>query len=203
MTTDRSNDMSDTQQQRQIKTGRKQVLGMVLLLAFALPGNAQQRSPSPPNRSELASQAISNALSGLVEAVRTHDDASLDAAICNDLRARTKLFRETRLGLAVDPEDQQALLASQQQNRSAVYRHFETLSQAGRQINALELSRLQLVDPSIAEQERLLLVQDGEETAYPITAKGIIGVTCQPGDHVFDVTVMQVDNRWCLRLVSP
>lgn len=184
-------------------SGWKRTLGIGLLLLAALPAGAQQKAQPAAAQDELASQALGTALASLAEAVRTQDDAGLDAAICNDLYSRAQLLRQAQLGMIADAEDPQAQLASRQQRRQAVYSHFEKLLQSGRQINQLEVARLQFVDTSTTNPESLLIVEQGNPIAYPITASGIMGVTCQPGDHVFDVAVMQVDGRWCLSLASP
>ena len=195
--------MSTTQQERWMIIGWKPLLVTGLLLTGALPGSAQQKDVPPSDQRELATQDLAAALSELAEYVRTRDDSGLDDVICNDLRSQVQLLRQTRLGLLQDPEDPQVRLEFQQRHRAEVYLHFEKLALSGRQINQLEISRLHFTDPVTDGPENLQVVSGGNEIAYPITASGIMGVTCQPGDHVFDVAVMQVDGRWCLSVVSP
>ena len=195
--------MTNMQHRNASLSGWKRALGIGFLLFAALPVGAQQKAEPAAGQDELATQALGTALTSLAEAVRTQDDAGLDAVICNDLRSRAQLLRQAQLGLIADAEDPLAQLASRQERRQAVYSHFEKLAQSGRQINRLEVARLQFVDINTTNPESLLIVEQGNPIAYPITANGIMGVTCQPGDHVFDVAVMQVDGHWCLSLALP
>lgn len=126
------------------------------------------------------------------------DAAGVDEATCLGDMVYSELAREQALGRIPDARDPALLEQRKRATRAAAFAFVERLFEAGRQIELMDVSRVELFSGDGTTLEKLR----GELEELEITGAGVLGVKMLASPRTVDVDVCRVGERWCLNPLS-